>query len=71
MEVLLKTFEEFDYLTHLEIALLFGCIDINNLDETISAIKEFRENYSKVENKLKTGEVVSIYNRVLKMLIQK
>lgn len=66
MEVLLKTFEEFDYLTHLEIALLFGCIDINNLDETISAIKEFRKNYSRVENKLKTGEVVSIYNRVLK-----
>ena len=65
MEVLLKTFEKFDYLTHLEVALLFGCVNIDNLDKTIDAIYKFRKEYGKLENKLKTKEVVDIYVRVL------
>lgn len=65
MEILLKTFEKFNYLTHLEVALLFGCVDIDNLDKTIDAIYKFRKEYGKLENKLKTKEVVDIYGRVL------
>ncbi len=60
MEILLKTFEKFNYLTHLEVALLFGCVDIDNLDKTIDAIYKFRKEYGKLENKLKTKEVVDI-----------
>lgn len=65
MEVLLNTYKEFDYLTPLEIALLFGCMDINHLDITIGAIKEFRKEYNKLENKLKVKDVISIYSYIL------
>lgn len=65
MEVLLKTFKEFDYLTHLEIGLLFGCVDIDKLNITINAIKQFREEYNKLENKLKAKDVIQIYSNIL------
>lgn len=65
MEVLLKAFKEFEYLTQLEVGLLFGCMNIENIDITINAIKEFRRNYNKLENKLKLKDVREIYNKVL------
>lgn len=65
MEVLLKTFKEFDYLTHLEIGLLFGCMDIDSLDITVNAINQFREEYNKLENKLKTKDIIKIYSNIL------
>lgn len=65
MEVLLKSFEKFDYLSHLEVALLFGCINIEELNKTLKAIEKFRIRYSNIENKLKTKEVIDLYTEIL------
>lgn len=65
MEVLLNIYKEFDYLTQLEIALLFGCMDINNLGITINAIKQFRKKYNSLENKSKVSDVIKIFSNIL------
>lgn len=65
MEVLLTVFKEFEYLTQLEIGLLFGCMDIKDIDITINAIKNFRRKYNNLENKLKVRDVIEIYNNIL------
>lgn len=66
MEALLKVSSQFEYLTKLEIAMLFGCMDIKNINITIEAIKEFRTRYEKLKNKLKTKDIMDIYTEVLK-----
>jgi len=66
MEILLNTFKEFDYITQLEMALLFGCMNITDLDITISAIKQFREEYESLGNKLIARDIINIYSDILK-----
>lgn len=65
MEILLNTFKEFAYITQLEIALLFGCMDISDLDNTLNAIKKFREEYENLNNKLIAKDIINIYSRIL------
>ncbi|WP_130807930.1 AlwI family type II restriction endonuclease [Senegalia massiliensis] len=66
MEILIEVFKHFKYLTQLEIGLLFGCMDIKEVDITIEAIKKFRNKYNNLTNKLKTKDVMKIYKDILK-----
>lgn len=66
MQVLLEIFKRFDYLNKFELALLFGCNKIENVDNTVNAINEFREEYNKLDNKLKIKEVKELFNIIFK-----
>lgn len=62
---------EFKYLNRSEIALLFGCTNVERVDKAFEAIKSFREQYDILPNKNKKKEVVSICENCFKSAYDK
>jgi hypothetical protein len=66
LEVILNIYKHFDGLNKFELGYLFMCNEIDKLNTTVSAIKEFRTKYDKLENKLDINAVVRIFSEVMK-----
>lgn len=66
LELILHIFNNFDELNKFEVGLLFGCMSLDKIDNTIKAIKEFRSEYNKLPNKLLTSDVLNIYTTIFK-----
>lgn len=65
LEILIKTYENFDYLNQYEIALLFGCTNVNELHMTIESIKQFRSEYNKLSSRINRELVSQLYKKIL------
>lgn len=66
MEILINIFKHFDYVNKFELGFIFGCSDTKNIGNTINAIKEFREKYNQLPNKLKIKEVEQLFDSIFK-----
>ncbi|OIJ14029.1 hypothetical protein BKP35_07435 [Anaerobacillus arseniciselenatis] len=64
MEVILNVFKHFDHLNKFELGFLFGCTQIENLDQTIKAITKFRNEYEALTNKKNIKSVTAIFNKI-------
>ena len=53
MKLLINALSKFDSLNRSEIVLLFGCTDIKQLNKTLMAIKDFKNQYANLSNKQK------------------
>lgn len=56
MEILLKAFSNFETLNKYEIVLFFGCTSKDKISKTLTAIKNFKKEYDRLENKTKDVE---------------
>ncbi len=63
-EIVLRCFEEFDSLNRSELALLFGCIRRNEINNAISSIKEFKKQYQLIDNKNDTKKIKKIFKSI-------
>lgn len=65
MELILNIFKHFDALNKYEIGYLFMCNHIDKLNIAIDSINEFQEKYKKLDNKLNTQKVTSIFTDIM------
>ncbi|MPM07455.1 hypothetical protein SDC9_53761 [bioreactor metagenome] len=65
MEVILNIYKHFESLNRFELSYLFMCNDINSLNISINAIKEFRKKYDEIENKNKLKNIVIIFTEIM------
>lgn len=66
LEVILNIYKHFDSLNKFELGYLFMCNELDKLDTTVRAIKDFRTEYDKLDNKLDINAVVKIFTEVMK-----
>lgn len=63
-QLVLEAFREFESLNRSELALLFGCDDMRETGRAMSAIRQFKEEYGRLENKNDTARVKELFARV-------
>lgn len=64
LELTLEIFKHFESLNRFEIGLLFGCINIADIDITINAINSFKEQRSLLSTNNDLGELKRIFSKV-------
>jgi len=64
MEIFLKAIKEFKYLNRSEIVFLFGCTKKSQINNMITAIREFRNKYENLSNKNDNAIVRSICEKI-------
>lgn len=63
-ELILRAFSEFESLSRSELGLLFGCDYTSKIEIAMDAIREFKDLYSKLNNKNQTSEVKSLFQKI-------
>lgn len=64
LQLVLIAFQHFDSLNRSELALLFGCDAKTQIPSMIAAIKDFKEQYLALSNKLNTIAIKEIFKQV-------
>ncbi len=63
-QLVLEAFREFESLNRSELALLFGCDDSGDMGRAMDAIRQFKQEYARLENKNDTAAVKELFARV-------
>ena len=63
-ELILRAFERFESLNRSELALLFGCVDREQISTALEAIADFKEQYAALEKKNSSAAVFHIFETV-------
>lgn len=63
-ELILRAFERFDSLNRSELALLFGCVDREQIPTALEAIADFKQQYALLEKKNSSAAVFQIFETV-------
>lgn len=66
LEIILNVYKKFESLNRFELSYLFMCNKIEKLDIIIEAIKEFRNQYEELDNKLDLEKVTTVFTTVMK-----
>ena len=63
LELIIKLLLDFEFLNGYELAYIFLCNDISQYNLLVKAVKEFRNDYNSLSNKMKSSECEEIFNK--------
>src|SRR5574344_935395 len=66
LQIVIDALDKYSYLNRSELALLFGCVNYNEIDKVYRAIDTFREGYEQLPNKNENGKVKALCEEAFK-----